>query len=99
MKTTTTTTTQDSVQQDSETTQSTRHADISEFQVSPISMQEQIARLAYSDLGKAELRRRISRRGLETSRARTPSLCVNSGEMSGSTAALEHSKATPPRSG
>jgi hypothetical protein len=35
-------------QQDSETTQSTRHADISEFQVSPISMQEQIARLAYS---------------------------------------------------
>jgi hypothetical protein len=48
MNTTTTTTTQDSVQQDSETTRSTGGADISQFQVSPISTQEQIARLAYS---------------------------------------------------
>jgi hypothetical protein len=48
MKTTRTTTTQDLVQQDSEISGSTGGADISQFQVSPISMQEEIARLAYS---------------------------------------------------
>ena len=44
----TTTTTQDSVQQDSETQRSDRSADPSQFQASPMSTQDQIARLAYS---------------------------------------------------
>jgi len=48
MKTARTTETQVSVQEDCETDRSIRRADASQFQVSQISTQEQIALLAYS---------------------------------------------------
>lgn len=48
VKTTRTTATQGSRQRNSETTRSARRANASQFQVSDISIQEQIARLAYA---------------------------------------------------
>jgi hypothetical protein len=85
MKTTTTTTRQDSVQQDCEATRSSGRAELSPRQLSPISMQEEIARLAYSiwenhncSQGSAEEDWKEAERELRHS-------AVNNGEISGFT--------------